>query len=123
MNRLIGYLDRACELAVEHLKKHGGHRAVLIQSFQSVPTVDVVEDHIEDAAFHEYLLQYRDSGYVLVATAEEDDQKYLVVEVWKNGKGVKREIPFQRIGNYMIKVGEPKCAFKICCAEEALSSI
>lgn len=119
---LTAILERACELAVKNLKENTGHDAILILGMTSFVQTEIVEDHIEDPEFHEYIKQYRDSGYVLIATAEEDEQQYLVVEVWKGGKGLKREIPFQK-KEEGIEVGEPKASFKICSAEEALSSI
>jgi len=119
MKELVELLELICDRAVSCLKSKSHHQAIFLKGFVHV---DVVDEHIEDPAFHEYIRQFRDRGYALISTVKEEGKLFLSVEVWKGGRGLERMIPFQKIGNYMIKIGESKDDYRILSAEDALSS-
>lgn len=90
------FLERIQEVAQTLLSRTGYHAGMLISNWRTEGTYYTVDNYIEDAAFHEFLKAWRKKDYALICLVREDEEKYLLIEVWADRSGIRKLIPFKK---------------------------
>jgi hypothetical protein len=90
------------------LSRSGRHPGMLVLYWKSDKTYYTVDYCIEDPLFHRYMQTWENKDYALVCEVEERGEKCLMIEVWEDGRGIRKLIPFRMDGTKPVLDGREK---------------
>jgi len=90
------FINQLHEGAINFLVEKGFHHSMLIRNLNVAESVETVIDSDEFQKELKELKELKDGSFALISEAEEDGQKYLITEIWINGKGLMKMTAFNR---------------------------
>lgn len=94
-NSVPEFFEKVQDTALTILLKSGHHPGLLISYWKTSDTCYTVDHYIEESEFHEYLKTWENKDYALICVVEEEEQRYLMIEIWSNDRGIRKMIPFK----------------------------